>query len=224
MRYFIYYPPSNSIRLIDINENVLVDDIITLVKKEFNLNIEDSGPSESSIVLNYNGSDLKPKWSLADLSIPSGSIIRCLYREEKAPDLYIHCGFNKQILKLFDSSITIETTIYTIRKIISDKLGLPLSLFCLETYHSQQRLYDQMKLTNYDIKIHDHIYLKVWRGYEKFINNCIKGFTEPYSHDDLIRHYQTQVALYIAAFYGKILFFLIINLKKYIYLRSYGIS
>jgi hypothetical protein len=204
MRYFIFYPPTKSIRLIDINENVLVEDILKLAEKEFNLNMQDSGPSEKSIVLNYNGSDLKPKWSLADLSIPSGSIIRCIYREVKAADLYIHCGFNKQILKLFDSTITIETTISTIRKKISELSGLPLSVFCLETYHSQQRLYDQMKLINYDIEIHDHLYLKVWKGYEKFINSCMKGFTEPYSHDDLTRHYQTQVALYIAAFYGKI--------------------
>ncbi|CAF3910026.1 unnamed protein product [Rotaria sordida] len=202
MRYFIYYPPHQSIRLIDVNENVLVDDVLTLVKREFGLNTEDSGPSETSIVLNYNGSDLKPKWSLVDLSIPSGSIIRCLYREEKAADLYILCSFNRQILKLYDSSITIETTIGTIRKKISDKLGLPLSIFCLETYDTKQRLYDDMTLLNYHIKIHDHIYLKVWRGYEKFINSCIKGFTESYAPDDLTRHYQTQVALYIAAFYG----------------------
>ncbi|CAF3696153.1 unnamed protein product [Rotaria sp. Silwood1] len=202
MRYFIYYPPKQSIRLIDVNENVLVEDVLTLVKQEFGLNTEDSGPSETSIVLNYNGSDLKPKWSLVDLSIPSGSIIRCLYREQKAADLYVLCSFNRQILKLYDSSITIETTIDTIRKKLSDKLGLPLSIFCLETYDTKQRLYDEMKLINYDIKIHDHIYLKVWRGYEKFINSCVKGFTEPYAHDDLTRHYQTQVALYIAAFYG----------------------
>ena len=203
MRYFIYYPPTKAIRLIDVCQSVTVDDVLELVKKEFNLNFQDSGPSETSIVLSYNGSDLKPKWPLADLSIPSGSIIRCLYREQKAADLYIHCGFNKQILKLFDESIRMETTIATIRKIISEKLGLPLSTFCLETFPGKQRLYDQMKLMEYDLKIHDHVYLKVWRGYEKFINSCIRGFTEPYSHDDLIRHYQTQVALYIAAYYGK---------------------
>ncbi|CAF3839105.1 unnamed protein product, partial [Rotaria sordida] len=52
MRYFIYYPPHQSIRLIDVNENVLVDDVLTLVKREFGLNTEDSGPSETSIVLN----------------------------------------------------------------------------------------------------------------------------------------------------------------------------
>ncbi len=93
-------------RLIDVSENVLVDDILTLVKKEFDLDIDDNHETESSIVLSYNGSDLKPKWSFSDLSIPSGSIIRCLYREKKAADLYIHCSFNKQIFKLFDSSIT----------------------------------------------------------------------------------------------------------------------
>lgn len=203
MRYFIYYPPTKAIRLIDVRQSVIVEDVLELVKKEFGLNIEDSGPSETSIVLNYNGSDLKPQWSIADLSIPSGSIIRCLYREQKAADLYVHCGFNKQILKIFDPAITIDTTLGNIRKLISEKLGLPLSTFCLETFPTKQRLYDQMKLIDYDLKIHDHIYLKVWRGYEKFINSCIRGFNEPYSPDDLVRHYQTQVALYIAAYYGR---------------------
>ncbi|CAF3277865.1 unnamed protein product [Rotaria socialis] len=202
MRYFIYYPPKRSIRLIDVSENVLVEDVLTLVKQEFKLNTQNIGTAETSIVLNYNGSDLKPNWSLVDLSIPSGSIIRCLYREEKAADLYVFCSYNKQIFKLFDSSITTDTNISTVRKKISDKLGLPLSVYCLETYHNKQRLYDEMKLDSYDIKMHDHIYLKVWRGYEKLLNACIKGFTEQYANDDLTRHYQTQVALYIAAFYG----------------------
>ncbi|CAF0836993.1 unnamed protein product [Rotaria sordida] len=202
MRYFIFYPPSKTLRLIDVNENDRAEDILELIKKEYGLSFYDNNSSETKIVLNYNGCDLKPKWTFGDLNIPSGSIIRCLSKQQTAADLYIHCGFNKQIFKLFDSSITNETTIGTIRKKISDKLGLPLSTFCLETYDTKQRLYDEIKLFNYDIKIHDHIYLKVWKGYEKFINACVKGFTEHYSHDDLIRHYQTQVALHIAAFYG----------------------
>ena len=144
MHYFMYYPPKQAMRLIDVNENVLIEDILTLAKREFHFNIQNSGPVETSVVLSYNGSDLKPKWSLLDLGIPAGSIIRCIYREQKAADLYVYCSFNKQVFKLFDSSITIETTLATIRKKISDKLGLPLSVFCLETYHDRQRLYDQM--------------------------------------------------------------------------------
>src|ERR1700730_9798525 len=127
MRYFIFYPPSESIRLIDVGESVRVEDVLELVQREFGLQVDDKGPSEASIVLSYNGFDLKPKWSLADLSIPSGAIIRCLYREKQAANLYVHCGYNQQILKLFESSITIETTIGTIRAKISEKLGLPLS-------------------------------------------------------------------------------------------------
>jgi len=204
MRYFIFYPPNKSIRLIDVDENVCVEHILELIQKEFGLKVYDNGPSETSIVLSYNGFDLKPKWSLAELNIPSGSIIRCIYKEKQAANLYVHCGFNKQILKLFDSSITLESTISTIRKKISDKLGLPLSTFCLETYDGKKRLYDQMKLMNYDIKIPDQIFLKVWKGYEKFISSCVRGYAEHYAHDDLTRFYQMQVALHIAAFYGKI--------------------
>jgi hypothetical protein len=203
MRYLIFYPPSKSMRLIDIGENIRVEDVVQLAQREFDLKDDNiNNPSEISIALNYNGSDLKPKWLFADLSIPSGAIIRCLSREKEAAELNIHCEFNKQILKLFDSSITNDTNIGTIRIKISEKLGLPLSTFCLETYDGKTRLYDEMKLFNYDIKIHDHIHLKVWQGYEKLINSCIRGFTEQYSCDDLTRHYQTQIALYIAAFYG----------------------
>jgi hypothetical protein len=203
MRYFISYPPKKAVRLIDVNDVVLVSDVINLVQNEFGLTYHNHGSDETSIVLNYNGSDLKSSWSLADLSIPSGAIIRCLHREIKAAQLYIHCGFNKQILKLFDATINIETTIDCIRKKISDQLGLPLSTFCLEKMNTEQRLYDRQTLMDYDLKVHDHVYLKVWRGYEKFISSCLKGFTEPYAQDDLTRHYQTQVALHIAAFYGK---------------------
>jgi hypothetical protein len=207
MRYFIYYPPKKSITLVDIGENVRVNDIVELIKEKFDLKIHDSSQSETSMVLSYNGFDLKPNWCFADLSIPSGTMIHFIFREEKAADLYVFCGFNKKIEKLFDSSITMETYISTIRQQISNKLGLPLSTFCLETYDGTQRLYDEMKLINYDIKTHDHVYLKVWRGYEKFIRSCVKGLTARYSPDELTRHYQTQVALHIAAFYGKIYFF-----------------
>ncbi|CAF3792319.1 unnamed protein product [Adineta steineri] len=204
MRYFVYYPPKDSMRLIDVSESVLVQDILTLVIKEFGLDIEDSSPGDISIVLSYNDSDLKPKWSLTDLNIPSGSILRCLYREKKPADLYIHCSYDKQIIKLDDSRITIDTTIRTIRKIISNKLGLPLSVFCLETYGSRQRLYDPMKLIDYDIRLHEHIYLKVWGGYEKFIHSCTKDLPLEYSRDELSRQYQIQIALYIATFYGHV--------------------
>ena len=202
MRYFIYYPPTKSIRLIDVTEKILVDDVVDLVKKEFNLNIQDSRPSETVLVLTYNGAELKGKWSLLDLGIPSGAIIRCVFRDIEEPQLYVHCNFNKQILKLFDSSIEMETTVAVVRKKISDRLGLPLSCFCLQRFEDQQRLYDEQRLMDHQVRIHGHVQLKVWRGYEKLISSFIKGFSETYAHDDLTRYYQIQIALYIAAFYG----------------------
>ena len=204
MRYFIYYPPTKLTRSIDVGDNMYVEEILRLVEKEFGLQVHSHGITETSVILNYNGFDLKPKWSIADLNIPSGSIIRCIYKEKKAADLYIHCEYNKQILKLFDAAIKFDSPISLIRKKISDRLGIPLSTFCLETYHRRVRLYDQMGLTNYDIKIHDHLVLKVWKGYEKFISSCIRGYAEHFSHDDLTRYYQMQIALYIAAYHGRI--------------------
>jgi hypothetical protein len=40
---------------------VIVEDIVKLVSKEFGLNIENTGPLETSIVLSYNGCDFKAK-------------------------------------------------------------------------------------------------------------------------------------------------------------------
>lgn len=202
MRYFIFYPPSNTIRSLDLDDNIRVGDALELIRKEFSLQIDYKGPAERTLVLNYNGCDLKPKWLLSELSIPSGAILRCLFREQSAAQLYVHCNFNKQIIRLFDPNIDEDTTIRTLRIQISNKLGLPLSVFCLETFDEKQRLYDEMRLVHYDIKVHDHIRLKVWGEMEKFINSCVKGFPEHYASDDLTRHYQAQVALYIAAFYG----------------------
>ncbi|UJR36041.1 hypothetical protein I4U23_028778 [Adineta vaga] len=202
MRYHIFYPVTKAITLIDIDENVHVEEILELAKQKFGLKVHGSGPSETSVVLSYNGFDLKPQWLVSDLGIPSGAIIHCLYREQKAADLYVYCAFDKRILKIFDSTITMDTDIGSIRQIISRKIGLPLSTFCLETYSGTQRLYDEMKLINYDIKTHDHVYLKVWQGFDKFIAACVKGLIERFSPEELTRHYQAQVALYIASFYG----------------------
>ena len=203
MRYFIYYPPSKSLRQIDAADGVHVQEIIDIAQKEFDLHVDISDRAKKTLVLNYSGSDLKPTWLLVDLNIPLGSILHCLYRKKKKPNLYVHCGFNNQILEFFDHNISIDTTIGDIRKKISDRIGFPLSIFCLEEQNSKQRLYDSMRLLDYDLKPHDHVYLRVWRGYEKFINSCMKGFPRYYAHDDLTRHYELQIALYIAAFYGR---------------------
>lgn len=204
MRYFIYYPPTKSLKRVDVVDDTRVQDIIGMVKYKFGLKVDTDHQDKTSIVLNYNGSDLKPTWSLTDLGVPTGAIIRCLYRAKKNADLYVHCEFNNQLLELFDDSITIETTIGEIRKKISDKIGIPLSTFCVEMYDiERRRLHDRMKLFQCDLKLQDHIYLKVWPGYEDFLNSCMKGFPKKYSHDDLIRHYQLQIALHFAAFYGR---------------------
>jgi hypothetical protein len=190
-------------RLLDVNDTTRVEEILELIQKQLTLQMNDNIVRETLIVLNYNGCDLKPNWTLSQLSIPSGAILRCFHRKQQTAHLHIHCGFNRKILRLFDAKLSMDTTIGTLRCQVSDILGLPLSLFCLEKLSNKQRLYDTITLNEYDIQIHDHIYLQVWREHEKFINACVKGFSQQYSHDDLTRHYQVQVALHIAAFHGK---------------------
>ena len=206
MRYFIYYPRTKSVKRVDIEDDTRVQDVIGMVKRKFGLRTDVDEQGRTTIVLNYNGCDLKPTWSLTDLGIPAGAIIRCLYRAKKKPNVYVHCEFNNnQILEIFDNTITINSTIGDIRKKISDRIGIPLSTFYLESQdNGRQRLYDRMKLFQCNLKLEDHVYVKVWPGYEEFLNACMKGFPKKYSRDDLVRHYQLQIALYIAAFYGRI--------------------
>lgn len=204
MRYFIYYPPTKSLKRVDVKDGTLVQEIIDMMRRQFGIRVDIVQDSSMSIVLSYNGSDLKSTWSLNDLGIPPGAILYFLSRERRTIDLQVHCEFNHQTLEFFfDDTLNVETSIGELRRRISDRLGLPLSTFCLEIDQRNERLYDNMKLYQYEIKSTDHIHLKVWRGYENFLNACIKGFSKSYARDDLTRHYQLQIALYIAAFYGK---------------------
>lgn len=204
MRYFIYCLPIKSLKRIDIEGNTRVKEVIDMIQDEFDLYVDSSDHPDRLLVLNYNGSDLKPTWRLTDLMIPPGAIIHCLYRENRAAQIYIDCAFNKQVLEFFDDDITGETTVGEIRKKISNKIGLPLSTFCLEKHNTGQRLFDQMNLSQYQIKLNDHVDLKVWRGYEKFLKSCMRGLRQSYSNDDLTRYYELQIALHIASFYGKL--------------------
>ena len=204
MRYFIHYSKKNSLKRVDVKDDTRIEQIIDLVKDEFGLRTTPNDEDKTSIVLNYNGEDLKPTWSFADSAIPTGSIIHCSYRPKKKADLYVHCLFNDQLLPIFDSTITINTSIAQIRKIISNQIGIPLSTFFLQTYHhhEQQPLHDQMKLYQANLNLNDHIYLRVWSSFEHLITSSFKGFPIKYSNDHLIRHYQLQIALHCAAFYG----------------------
>ena len=94
MRYFIFYPPSQTIRSLDVDENTRVGEALELVKKELGLQIDYKGPAQTELVLNYNGCDLKPKWLLSEVAIPSGAILRCVDRERTAAQLYAHYNFN----------------------------------------------------------------------------------------------------------------------------------
>ena len=203
MRYFIYYVPKKTVRSVDIDEKISVEKLLNLVKKEFGLNIWQRGAPERNLVLNFNGCDLKPKWNVADLSMPSGSMIRCLFRPENSPFVYVHCSYNKQILKITEPTLNLDSSIKELRVYVARLLGIPLSLFCLETYTGKQKLYDDKTLNDYDIKAHEHLYLKVWNDQEKFLNSCLRGFSDNFSNDEFIRHFQSQVALHIAAFHGK---------------------
>lgn len=202
MRYWIYFAPCQTSKRIDVQHSTSIQEIIDLIQKEFDIRISNENEENIAIILNYNGADLKPTWLIGDLNIPPGTILHCFYRDLKPADLYVHCGFNKQVLELFDDTITTDMTIAKLRTKIANKLGIPLSTFWLEMYHCEERLFDQMKLYQYDLKPSSHVFLRILYGYDKFIRSCLKGFTQFLAHDELTRDYEHQIALHIAAFHG----------------------
>lgn len=204
MRYFVLFSPTNTVRTIDTDQDLCVNDVLDMVKKDFGLHFEPPGPQERVLVLNFDGCDLKPKWKLKEIPIPTGSILRCLFRRCPTPYLHVHCSYSRKILKFFESAVNLQMTVGDVRIRISNELGIPLSLFRLESFDGNRHFYDEAKLIDYNLQVYDHVFLKVWSDQEKFLNSCLKGFAEHFSNDELVRHYQAQVALHIAAFYGNL--------------------
>lgn len=214
MKIFIKYQYSNERLSFETNEKTRVRDLINFVKDYYQIaeipayeNDKDKSVIALKLKLYHFGGELNDDWLFHELAIPEGSTLKCLIIEETIPEFYVYIKFKKEFYKFYDSTYQmISYSVYKLRTKLSDELGLPLSIFRLKS--GDIELQDNLRLIDYNIQRHGHVFLETWLGWDSFLNNCIRGFTKQVvktmSSDELIRQYQARVALYIASHYGHI--------------------
>ena len=131
-------------------------------------------------------------------------------KEEKVADYFLYVKFKKETMCLYDTELDpYDSTIFELRIYISNLLGLPLSIFRLKSAANVE-LFDDKTFKYYDLHLKSTIILETWQGWDNFLHNTIKGFTKQVlksmSQDEYIKQYQMRVALYIAAYYGNLIF------------------
>ena len=208
MRLFINYIETNKKLELDIIENQTVQDVKNLLEDHFKIDTSVTGLGKKRIVLEYAGCDLSDSWILKDLAIPIGSLLKCMIREVKEPEFIVFIKFRKEKVKIFDTELNpMQSTILELRVYLSNLFGYPLSIFRLIAANTNQVLFDDKILDDYDI-YKKEIVLETWQGWDKFLHIAIKGFgnqlIKAMSTDEYIRQYQMRCALYLASHYGNV--------------------
>jgi hypothetical protein len=101
--------------------------------------------------LTFGGCDLHDEWALNDLPIPESSIIKCQLVLRNTPDYYVFIKFKNEMLKLYSTNLNpYNNTIFELRILISNMIGLPLSIFRLKSTLNVE-MFDSYKLYAYNI-------------------------------------------------------------------------
>jgi hypothetical protein len=208
MKLFIHHSESNQRLEIDIKKDQTVKEIKEIVEEHFQIDTTSTdGLQIRAIVLQYAGSELNEDWILNDLTIPTGSTIKCFVKVEPIPDYFIYKKFNKELIPVYDTGIDTDSTILEMRVYISNLIGFPLTTFRLKS-NSDHELYDDLTLDNYAILKNNkyQFIIETWQGWDNFLIVTIKGFSKQafkyMSSDELIKQYQIKVACHIGAHYG----------------------
>ena len=210
MRVFVAY---NDERVtLDVGENETVRSLKEAVREYFHLG-PDEGPSGAEVqekkilTLNYAGSELQGAWTFSDLAITPSTTIKAILKEEVKPSLYVHCGYNDEVLSLLDKIHFSTMTIGEFRAMVSRKIGFPISVFRLLDRDGRE-MYDCHTLDEYAVKLGTTIRLETWDGWNEFLNLAIMGFTSEVIasvfNDDVVSRFQLKVALHMAAHFGHV--------------------
>ncbi len=203
--YLIFHDQKSKNRIgLNVNTNKNVKYLKKIIS--FALKLE---PNENqALYLNYAGKNLKDDSIILHLNLPAGSIVK-YYIDSldliKITDFCIYIQFQKRIIELNDAHFDPEHTfVFEIRLYLSNRMGLPLSLFRLKNIHNTV-MFDEHKLIDYKITTNSQIIMETWHDWDLFLDLCIKGnsnkLIELLNGNELIREYQIKVALYIATFY-----------------------
>ncbi|XP_053715762.1 protein ANKUB1-like isoform X1 [Synchiropus splendidus] len=200
MRIFVCY--RGSWETFDVPRDQSVGTMKQLVKDAFLVSLLDDA---HYMELNYAGAAMQDSWTLCDVGITSGSLIKCLIKSEQKPVLFVFNVVTKDMLPVLRSESLMSMSVAELKSIISEKTNLPVSIFRLTT-SSNVQLYDCNTLQDYGIKEGAVLYLDTWDGWVEFLQGCLLGnkttVLSHFSQQKLVIRFQQRVALYIASSLG----------------------
>ncbi|XP_077966958.1 protein ANKUB1-like [Styela clava] len=209
-----------------ITVDIQPEDDVKLVKSivEDKLLLETHEDKKEGKVLDliYGGASLQDDWILQDVGINSGTTIKCQLKMMQKPKLYVLLGYTDEVLEIMNDINPITTTFATIKSIISETLGLPVSAYRLCVFnpslsHGNPKkkeiekddfieIFDCNTMENYGLEIGSTVKLEVWDGWSEFIKVALQGHEKridqflSYGEDE--RHFQRRIALQIAAHFN----------------------
>ena len=207
MRVFVSF--EGSVHTFEVNTRETVGDIKETLRERFGLTLKNHrGETVSFVSLLYQGSNLHDDWIYSDLSISPGSILVCRLEKQVEPSLTVHCiNYDDRIV--YKNSFNVwETSVGTLRTMIQDSTGVPVSAFRLYSKTGLE-LYDCHLLKVYGIDAGDIVTMEIWHDVsdviraarDNEITDTLGSLTSFHDGPQLMR-YQLQVGLFTAAHYG----------------------
>ena len=198
MRYFVNYD-TNCYKL-DVPPDKEVRWIKQLLRDKTGSN------TGEKFVLHHGRIELQDDWVLSKLtcSIPPGSTIHCTVCKNKL-DIEVELSYSGKRHSIMEEFYRADT-VHDLKCEIQFSLGLPVSCFSLCSDNC--KMHDGQKLNEFNINAPAIITLTSWKTWDKFLWCATEGRTKQLSgsmkNDQLVREYQQQVALFIAAHYNHV--------------------
>lgn len=196
--------------LLDVEVGQTVSDIKSILRKKLDLDTvqNEDGENDMLMAINYAGSNLEDDWIFTDISIPPGATLRCELQENVKTYLNVICSHSNETLRFTEWFDVWETTVGSLKTMITDKTGLHVSVFRLVSAEGKE-MYDCHPLKKYSVDYGDSIRLETWNGWGAFLQSATLGQLTPTMkhmvsiHDDpLVFKYQLRVALFVAAHFN----------------------
>ncbi|AWP10849.1 putative protein ANKUB1 [Scophthalmus maximus] len=203
MRVFVYF--EGSCEPLDIPSDQTVGALKHLVKETFLVQLSDDEQVRHYLELSYGGAALQDSWTLSDLTVTSGSAIRCLIKRERRPVIHVFNAVTGETFPVVGSEAILHMSVAGLKTMVSVKSGLPVSTFRLSRPKDVQ-LYDCNQLQDYAIELGTTLRLDTWDGWVEFLRGCLLGqrltVQSHLSEERTVMRFQLRVALYIAASLG----------------------
>ncbi len=198
--------------VMDVAEHQTVGSMKVFLREKFNLNIQSAQDREDVILhITYAGSYLRDDWILADIGILPGSVLQCSLQSRDKIFLRVYASFNDKHYEFTTPMNFDDTTVETVKSMVQDSSGIPVSMFRLCQKQSENEMFDPRFLSDYNISVGGTVYLDIWDGMGDFLVSVFAGDVTAtmqsvvnFHEDPFLHRYQLRVALFIAAYQGNI--------------------